>query len=162
MEEDNQLSIINAAHLAGLLNNCSSSLKLLLVDCRPLLAYNTAHIVSAVNALCPPLARKRHRDGAIPLRLVVENDNIRRRLVAGQYDTIVLYDEASGGFGDVRPDSLLMMTMRSLYQDAPHSARKLVLLQGLFFEHQSNDTADFVYVCICVRACVCASVCVCV
>lgn len=119
----------------------------LLIDCRTPAAYTSGHIVTAVNALCPPLARKRHRDGALPLRLVLPNDTIRRKLAGGLYDAVVLYDETGSGdvinnlgLGDKSStsspsassssDALLLMALKSVTRDAAHSIRRIVLLQG--------------------------------
>lgn len=133
----------------------------LLLDCRTPAAYTSGHIVTAVNALCPPLARKRHRDGALPLRLVLPNDTIRRKLAGGLYDAVVLYDETGSGdfinnlgLGDKSSisspsassssDALLLMALKSVTRDAAHSIRRIVLLQGEFSLSLQSDVMDTV------------------
>ena len=50
---------ISPATLVSLLSGQDCSQWTLLLDCRPFMAYNTGHVVDAVNVHCPPILKRR-------------------------------------------------------------------------------------------------------
>jgi len=68
---------------------------LLVVDCRPLTAFSHGHIRGAVHAFCPSILwRRGAARGYIRLEAVLEPE-VRKQLRAGEFKTLVLYDEGA-------------------------------------------------------------------
>ena len=81
---------ISAFQLKQNLEKDSNSI--LILDCRPFLAYNSERIVGASNVYCPSILRRRFATkGFLNLDTILSQD-IRKRLKTGQYTRLVLYE----------------------------------------------------------------------
>ena len=81
---------ISASQLKQTLETDSNSI--LILDCRPFLAFNSERIVGASNVYCPAILRRRFvRKGFLNLDTILSQD-IRKRLKTGQYTRVVLYE----------------------------------------------------------------------
>ena len=91
---------------------------MLLVDCRPFLAYNSGHINTAHNVHCPPIV-KRRAGGSLTLDNVIRCVKTRSAFLAGEFDCVVVYDDCSLRTGDLPTDSNMYLVIKSLRED-PH------------------------------------------
>ncbi|KAK7089864.1 hypothetical protein V1264_024922 [Littorina saxatilis] len=87
----------------------------LVLDCRPFMAYNTGHVVEAVNVHCPPIL-KRRSGGFVALENIVPDPGQRDRLRCGGYTTVVVYDHATHDLASADRDSNLYSVVKSLLQ----------------------------------------------
>ncbi|XP_076460769.1 dual specificity protein phosphatase 1-like [Babylonia areolata] len=92
----------------------------LVVDCRPFMAYNTGHILGAVNVHCPPIL-KRRSGGFVALENIVVDEEKRGRLQRGGYGRVVVYDQSTADHlpsssSEADRDSNLCSVLRSLRQ----------------------------------------------
>lgn len=125
-------ALIDAGRLAARLDESN----VLLLDCRPFLAFNESHVVSAINAYCPSIVRRRARGGRLPLGRLVLDADVRDKLSRGSYySAIVVYDDEgelgsvpSEGEGD---DAMARLALRCLRHDVVGSPQ-LYLLEGGF------------------------------
>jgi hypothetical protein len=86
-----------------------STTLVVLIDCRPFLAFCASHIVTAHNVCYPPILERRRRqrrqdfpgsattvsswDTQIPLENIVRCEDIRHAMVEGLCETVVVYDD---------------------------------------------------------------------
>lgn len=87
---------ISVDRLKSLLDDPKSSV--LLIDCRPFLSFNRAHIRSAHNVYCPPILHRRYGHN-VPIDSILGCAASRRNLIEGRYSTVVVYDDSTL-FGD--------------------------------------------------------------
>uniref|UniRef100_A0A2L2Y6Z7 Dual specificity protein phosphatase 4 n=1 Tax=Parasteatoda tepidariorum TaxID=114398 RepID=A0A2L2Y6Z7_PARTP len=66
--------------------------RVLVLDCRSFVAFNSGHIIDAVNVHCPAILRRRC-GGRLPLRTIIPNSNIRSSISNNHCFPIVLYDD---------------------------------------------------------------------
>lgn len=66
--------------------------RVLALDCRSFLAYNSGHISDSININCPAILRRRC-GGRLPLRTLIPNATIRTMLANNQCFPVVLYDD---------------------------------------------------------------------
>lgn len=66
--------------------------RVLALDCRSFLAYNSGHISDSININCPAILRRRC-GGRLPLRTLIPNQTIRTMLEKNQCFPVVLYDD---------------------------------------------------------------------
>lgn len=112
-EEAEQAFSIDCASLAELI---TKQRKLLLLDCRPFLAYSDGHITGAVNVHCPSILRRRYRGQILPLRTLIPEDNVRDRLVGhghDSFDKVILYDDKSFDMNSTE-ESMLKLVAKCL------------------------------------------------
>ena len=103
--------------------------RLLLLDCRPFLAYNISHISSAHNVHCPPIVKKR-AGRSLPIGNVLKCSNARSQLECGAIKTIVMYDEDSIDVDSPSDESILPLVLNTL--SAYKDVCELHFLSGLF------------------------------
>ena len=81
---------ISAFQLKHILEKDSNSI--LILDCRPFLAFNSERITGASNVYCPSILRRRFASkGFLNLDTILSQD-LRKRLKTGQYKILVLYE----------------------------------------------------------------------
>lgn len=73
-------------------SNVDRKHRVLVLDCRSFVAYNSGHILDAVNVHCPAILRRRC-GGRLPLRTIIPNNTIRSSLANNQCFPVVLYDD---------------------------------------------------------------------
>lgn len=85
-----EIDKISAFQLKHIIEKESGSI--LILDCRPFLAFNNERIVGASNVYCPSILRRRFATkGFLNLDTILSQD-IRKRLKTGQYKRLVLYE----------------------------------------------------------------------
>ena len=85
-----EIDKISAFQLKHILEKEPSSM--LILDCRPFLAFNSERIAGASNVYCPSILRRRFATkGFLNLDTILSQD-IRKRLKTGQYKRLVLYE----------------------------------------------------------------------
>lgn len=88
----------------------------LVLDCRPFMAYNTGHVITASNVHCPPIL-KRRSGGFVSLENIIPCETKRQQLLAGHYSYVVMYDKDSVELSKCSaPDSNLFSVMKSFHQ----------------------------------------------
>ena len=88
---------VSGSLLKTWLSTATDDFKVLILDCRSFLCYNTRHILDAYNVHCPLLLKRRSK-GPLPLEYVVTCGEARSDLLAGFYQAILVYDEDSTDF----------------------------------------------------------------
>ena len=85
-----EIDKISTVQLKHILEQEPSSM--LILDCRPFLAFNSERIAGASNVYCPSILRRRFATkGFLNLDTILSQD-IRKRLKTGQYKRLVLYE----------------------------------------------------------------------
>lgn len=74
--------------------------RVLVLDCRSFVAFNSGHVVDSVNVHCPAILRRRS-NGRLPLRTVIPNTNVRTLLSNNHCYPIVLYDDHGLGVKNI-------------------------------------------------------------
>ena len=92
-----------------------SAVPMLILDCRPFIAYNMKHIVDAENVYCPPIL-KRRSNGFVALENIVTCERKRRLLLDGHYKTVIVYDEETRDLAMSAKDSNLYSVLKSFRQ----------------------------------------------
>ena len=120
--------------LAKRLNNAcgETSVKLLLLDCRPFIAYNLNHINGALNISCCDrfTKRKLERGKASVGDLVSGHQDAKsifREFIKGS--DIVLYDESTSDIHSLPSNNPLSLVLANLVKDG----REVFILKGNFF-----------------------------
>ncbi|XP_077992339.1 dual specificity protein phosphatase 1-like [Glandiceps talaboti] len=103
---------------------------ILLIDCRPFLAYNSSHIATAQNIHCPTILKRRSK-GTVALENIVPCKDTRERLRNGDYKTIVAYDLDTLEWESLSKDCNLKLILRSLQMEEELGA-DLCFLKGGF------------------------------
>lgn len=93
------------------------TLNTLLIDCRSFMDFNSCHIANAHNVHFPPIV-KRRSGGTIPLVNIIRCAKTRSRLLNGQFDMVVLYDESSRTVDELPRDSVMYLVLKSLRSEA--------------------------------------------
>lgn len=73
-------------------SNLEQKHRVLVLDCRSFVAFNSGHIVDSINVHCPAILRRRC-GGRLPLRTVIPNSNVRTLLANNHCFPVVLYDD---------------------------------------------------------------------
>ena len=105
---------INCASLRGLLDEDDSAC--LVLDCRSFFSFNSSHIPGSANVRFSTIVRRRAR-GGLGLEHIVPNEDLRNRLLTGEYQTVVFVDDRSLDFGQVKKDGTLMLAVTALCRD---------------------------------------------
>lgn len=103
----------------------------LLLDCRPFMAYNDNHIAGSSNVHCPPIL-KRRSGGFVALENIVPCPEKRQMLKEEQFRTIIVYDNDTSNLTLSSKDSNLYSVLKSLRQQVDHC--EAVYIQGGFEE----------------------------
>ncbi|KAJ8317695.1 hypothetical protein KUTeg_005599 [Tegillarca granosa] len=89
--------------------------RMLLLDCRPFMAFNEGHIVTSCNVHCPPIL-KRRSGGFVALENIVPCEKRRQKLEDGEFDTVVVYDSNTSDLANSAKDSNLYSVLKSFRQ----------------------------------------------
>ena len=68
---------------------------IILIDTRSYLAYNEDHILHACNMYCPPILKRRVRNGGTILLKSMLGCEIQNKLKSNEIDTIYMYDDGT-------------------------------------------------------------------
>ena len=110
----------------------------LLIDCRPFMAFNEAHLHAAHNIHLPTIVKRRSK-GHVALEYVVQDVDTRGRLLQGFYRHVILYDANMNVFTvqEMEPKSELYLALRSLCEAGIDA--KISFVQG---EFKINNLSD--------------------
>ena len=113
--------------------NSDEKNRVLVIDCRPFLAYNSDHINGSHNIHFPRILRRRSK-GPLPLKYILTCPETREELLAGVYELVVVYDENSMELtgrenGDLQP---VLETL--LDEPVSHLTTEVCLLEGKVFK----------------------------
>ncbi|KAL4231882.1 Dual specificity protein phosphatase 4 [Mactra antiquata] len=109
--EENIASGIGIDEVADLVARGES----LILDSRPFMAYNSNHIVDALNVYCPPIL-KRRSNGFVNLENIVTCEHKRKMLQDGKYRIVIVYDVDTTDLTMSAKDSNLYPVLKSLRQ----------------------------------------------
>ncbi|XP_021348607.1 dual specificity protein phosphatase 1-like [Mizuhopecten yessoensis] len=107
----------------------------LMLDCRPFMAFNDGHIRNSLNVHCPPIL-KRRSGGFVALENIVPCSEKREMLKEGHFNTIVLYDSDTTDLTLSSKDSNLYSVLKSLRQQVENC--QAVYIQGGFDEFSTS------------------------
>lgn len=116
---------------------CLRRRRCLVIDCRPFIAFNSGHIVSALNVHCPPIL-KRRTGGKIQLQNVISSDEVRSEVMNSQYDVAVFYDDRTMDIDQLPPDSVIIMAIKVVQET--QRMPEIYLLQGNYFSNTKRYT----------------------
>jgi len=91
----------------------------LLLDCRPFIAFNEGRIMTSCNVHCPPIL-KRRSGGFVALENIVPNMEKRQMLENGKFTKIIVYDTDTVDLALAAKDSNLYSVLKSLRQQVEH------------------------------------------
>lgn len=109
-----EVPTIDCASLRGLLEGDVPAC--LLLDCRSFLSFNSSHISGSTNVRFSTIVRRRAR-GGLGLEHIVPNEDTRNRLLAGEYQSVVLLDDRSLDLSQAKKDGTLMLAVTALCRD---------------------------------------------
>lgn len=122
-----QVRRMSTAELKLALSNDEKN-RVLIIDCRPFLAYNSDHISGSHNIHFPRILRRRSK-GPLPLKHILTCPETREELLSGVYPLVVVYDEnsteLSGREGDLQP---VLETL--LDEPVSHLTTEICYLEG--------------------------------
>lgn len=124
---------ILSEELVQMLVSPESSGALLLLDCRPFLAFSRAHICRAHNAAWNSLLRRRCSRGTesgVSLDCLLADRSLLARVRNGDFHHIVVLDEKSRALGELERDSLAGLLLRALQREVHAGTARICLLQG--------------------------------
>ena len=117
-----------------------------LLDCRPMFAFNTRHISGALNVNFTGMTKKRFMAGKLSLADLVTTEQGKEKFRQALGQPLVVYDECTVDPNKESPSQTLMLVLKSLAKDG----MKPFVLKGMLF--------IFVLYVWC-RVCMCPSVC---
>jgi len=124
-------------------NNCSnnngkSGKALLLLDCRPFIAYNVSHVRGAINVnCCDRYNRKRLQQGKASLADLATTKEGKELLKKRNWKEVVVYDESSTDLSSLPSSHTLFLVMNSLVEDL----RQPIMLLGGLTTFQSTQSS---------------------
>lgn len=110
-----EVPTIDCVSLRGLLEG--EVLGCLVLDCRSFLSFNSSHISGSTNVRFSTIVRRRAR-GGLGLEHIVPNEDIRNRLLSGEYQSVVLLDDRSLDLSQVKKDGTMMLAATALCRHA--------------------------------------------
>ncbi|KAK8774984.1 uncharacterized protein LOC144104377 [Amblyomma americanum] len=124
---DQRVSLVGAAHLAGMLR--TDPARVLVIDSRPFLEFNTCHIRGAVNVCCSKIIKRRLQHDKVNVCELLPSDGRQQRV-----EQVVVYDQGSWAvpMGD---DSFLAVLLAKLARAFPG---RVSLLAGGVLEFSGN------------------------
>lgn len=117
---------IDCSSLRSLLEGTESGC--LVLDCRSFFSFSSSHISGSTNVRFSAIVRRRAR-GGLGLEHIVPNEDTRSRLLSGHYRTVVLLDDRSLDFSQVKKDGTLMLAVTALSRSNPRGAN-IYFLKG--------------------------------
>lgn len=130
-----EVPTIDSASLRGLLEGDVPGC--LVLDCRSFLSFNSSHISGSTNVRFSTIVRRRAR-GGLGLEHIVPNEDTRSRLLSGEYQSVVLLDDRSSDFSQVKKDATLMLAVTALCRHL--CGASVFILKG---EKRVLSSADF-------------------
>ncbi|CAH1259169.1 DUSP1 [Branchiostoma lanceolatum] len=118
---------ITHQNLRALLEGCAE--RLLVIDTRPFLAYNTCHVVMSDNTHFPAIVKRRSK-GSVGMDNIIKDGEKRERLQAGFYSDVVVYDDNSDGQHHLTKDSTTQLVLNGLRQNCSNC--RVSFLKGGF------------------------------
>lgn len=100
----------------------------LVLDCRSFFSFSSSHICGSTNVRFSAIVRRRAR-GGLGLEHIVPNEDTRSKLLSGEYRTVVLLDDRSLDFNQVKKDGTLMLAVTALSRNNPGGAN-IFFLKG--------------------------------
>ena len=102
---------------------------ILLLDCRPFIAYNVAHIRGAINVnCCDRFNRKRLQQGKASLADLATTKEGKETLKKRNWKEVVVYDDSSDDLASLPASHTLFLVIHSLLEDL---RQPLMLIGGL-------------------------------
>ncbi|XP_020641428.2 dual specificity protein phosphatase 16 [Pogona vitticeps] len=129
-EEMNGTRLIVSERLVALLE--SGTEKLLLIDSRPFVEYNTSHILEAININCSKLMKRRLQQDKVLITELIQHSAKHKVEIDSKQD-VVVYDQSSKNVTSVSPDSFLNVLLGKLEKNFS----SVYLLAGGFVEFSS-------------------------
>lgn len=117
---------IDCGSLRALLDGSESGC--LVLDCRSFFSFSSSHISGSTNVRFSAIVRRRAR-GGLGLEHIVPNEETRSRLLSGEYRTVVLLDDRSLDFSQVKKDGTLMLAVSALSRNNPRGVN-IFFLKG--------------------------------
>ncbi|XP_046558461.1 dual specificity protein phosphatase 1-B-like [Haliotis rubra] len=108
--------------------------KMLVLDTRPFMCFNEAHVEGSVNVHLPPIV-KRRSGGFVALENIVPRASERDALIAGKYSEVIVYDQNTSDLCLAEKDSNLYVILQSLKQQVERT--HVVYLTGGFTAFRS-------------------------
>jgi len=105
---------IDCATLRALLEGGDSGC--LVLDCRSFFSFNSSHIPGSANVRFSTIVRRRAR-GGLGVEHIVPNEDMRNKLLTGDYQSVVFLDDRSLDFSQVKKDGTLMLAVSALTRD---------------------------------------------
>jgi protein-tyrosine phosphatase len=104
---------VSSSALSGALQQDHTAV--LLLDCRSFMDFNSCHIISAHNVHCPPIV-KRRSGGVLSLENIIRCGQTRAKLLAGNFNMVVAYDEGKASASQLaaETDTNMSLVLRSL------------------------------------------------
>ncbi|XP_048191097.1 dual specificity protein phosphatase 16 [Perognathus longimembris pacificus] len=103
--------------------------KVLLIDSRPFVEYNTSHILDAINVNCSKLMKRRLQQDKVLITELIQHSAKHKVDIDGT-QTVVVYDQSSRDVASLSPDCFLTVLLGKLEK----SFRSVHLLAGGFAE----------------------------
>lgn len=112
-------------------SNLEQKHRVLVLDCRSFVAYNSGHILDSINVHCPAILRRRC-GGRLPLRTVIPNSNVRTLLANNRCFPVVLYDDCGHSAKNVsdHEESTAVFVSKCLRTEA--DLKTIYYLEGKF------------------------------
>eukprot|EP00731_Ephydatia_muelleri_P003995 Em0002g171a len=85
-----------------------------IIDCRPVLAYNSCHISGAINVNFTGMIKKRFLAGKITLTDLLTTEEGKAKFQSSVGGATVVYDDSTGDMKDLSASHPLVLVMRAL------------------------------------------------
>ena len=108
------------------LANALASTDVLVIDCRPFIAFNQSSIIDAVNIHCPPIL-KRRSGGFIALDNIVPCAKKRAQLENGAFPSVIVYDERTRELTKVTSESNILAVIKCLLEQFDYLNVKYII-----------------------------------
>ncbi|XP_061438482.1 dual specificity protein phosphatase 16 [Rhineura floridana] len=129
-DEMNGTRLIVGERLVALLE--SGTEKLLLIDSRPFVEYNTSHILDAININCSKLMKRRLQQDKVLITELIQH-SAKHKVEIDYKQEVVVYDQSSKDVASVSSDSFLTVLLGKLEKNFS----SVHLLAGGFVEFSS-------------------------
>lgn len=123
--------LIVAEKLVALLE--SGTEKLLLIDSRPFVEYNTSHILDAININCSKLMKRRLQQDKVLITELIQH-SAKHKIEIDCKQEVVVYDQSSKDVTSLSPDCFLTVLLGKLEKNFI----SVCLLSGGFAEFSSS------------------------
>uniref|UniRef100_A0A8D0LCR1 Dual specificity phosphatase 16 n=1 Tax=Sphenodon punctatus TaxID=8508 RepID=A0A8D0LCR1_SPHPU len=129
-DEMNRTQLIVAERLVALLE--SGTEKLLLIDSRPFVEYNTSHILDAININCSKLMKRRLQQDKVLITELIQH-SAKHKVETDCRQEVVVYDQSSKDVASLSSDCFLTVLLGKLEKNFS----SVHLLAGGFAEFSS-------------------------